>query len=119
MGAATLAAVKTRDVRDLVRFSDDEARHETLLEGEHLWSEVICMQGAQGLGPMRDEGSDAVLLVLSGEVSAQMGKGRARMKQWETVLVPAGEELTVRNASAEPAVLLLVAAPPPTPSASI
>ena len=108
--------MKTRDVRDLVRFSDDEARHETLLEGEHLWSEVICIQGAQGVGPMRDEGSDAMLLVISGEVSAQVGKGRARMKQWETVLVPAGDELTLRNASAEPTVLLLVAAPPPPPA---
>jgi mannose-6-phosphate isomerase-like protein (cupin superfamily) len=57
-----------------------------------------------------------VLAVLSGEISAQVGKGRARMKQWETVLVPAGEELTLRNASPEPTVLLLVAAPPPAPS---
>ena len=108
--------MKTRDIRDLVHFSDDEARHETLLESDHLWSEVICIQGAQGLGPMRDDGSDAVLAVLSGEVSAQVGKGRARMKQWESVLVYAGEELTLRNASPEPAVLLLVAAPPPPPS---
>ncbi len=110
--------MNTRDIRDLVHFSDDEAHHETLLEGEHLWSEVICIQGAQGLGPMRDDTSDALLSVLSGEVSAQVGKGRARLKQWETILIPAGDELTLRNASSEPAVLLLVAAPPPTPSLS-
>jgi hypothetical protein len=29
--------------------------------------------------------------------------------------VPAGVALTIRNASVEPAVVLLVAAPPPTP----
>jgi glyoxylate utilization-related uncharacterized protein len=108
--------MKPRDIRDLVHFSEDEPRHATLLESEHLWSEVICIQGAQGMGPMRDMTSDAVLAVLSGEISAQVGKGRARMKQWETVLVPAGEELTLRNASPEPTVLLLVAAPPPAPS---
>jgi hypothetical protein len=30
------------------------------------------------------------------------------------VAVPAGEELTIRNASEEPSVVLLVLAPPPT-----
>lgn len=108
--------MKPRDLRDLVHFSDDEARHETLFESEHLWSEVICIQGSQGLGPMSDPASDAVLAVLSGEVAAQVDKDRSRMKQWESVLVPAGAQLTIRNASGDPAVLLLVAAPPPAAS---
>jgi glyoxylate utilization-related uncharacterized protein len=55
-----------------------------------------------------------MVTVLTGEVAAQVDKGRARMKQWETVLVPAGSELTLRNASAEPSVVLLVIAPPPS-----
>ena len=108
--------MKPRDIRDLVHFSDDEPRHETLFESEHLWSEVICLQGAQGLGPMADDASDAVLCVLSGEVATQVGKSRARMKQWESMLVPAGSELTVKNASEDPAVVLMIAAPPPTPT---
>jgi len=102
--------VKTLDIRDLVAFSDDEARRRTLLESEHLWSEIVCLQGSQGHGPVRDDGSDGILVVLAGEVATQVGKGRARMKQWETVEVPAGLELTIRNASDEPAVLLLVVA---------
>jgi len=108
--------MKPTDIRDLVHFSDDGPRHEALFESDRLWSEVICIQGAQGVGPLSDATSDAVLAVLSGEISAQVGKGRARMKQWDAVLVPAGSELTLRNASAEPAVILLVAAPPPTHS---
>jgi glyoxylate utilization-related uncharacterized protein len=105
--------VKTLDIRDLVHFSDDEPRRRTLLEGERLWSEVVCLQGSQGIGPLRDEDSDGLLVVLAGSVAAQVGKGRARMKQWETLEVPSGLDLTVRNASEEPAVLLLVVAPPP------
>jgi quercetin dioxygenase-like cupin family protein len=108
--------MKPRDIRDLVHFSEDEPRHETLFESEHLWSEVICLQGAQGLGPMSDPTSDAVLTVISGEVSTQVGKSRARMQQWDALLVPAGAELTLKNASGDPAVLLIVAAPPPAPS---
>ena len=106
--------MKTLDIRDLVRFSDDEPRRRTLIEGERLWSESICLQGAQGIGPIRDDRADGVVVVLAGEVATQVGKGRARMKQWETVEVPAGLELTVRNASDEPSVVLLVVAPPPS-----
>jgi mannose-6-phosphate isomerase-like protein (cupin superfamily) len=105
--------VKTLDIRDLVHFSDDEPPRRALVEGDRLWSQVVCLQGAQGVGPLREDGSDGILLVLAGQVAAQVGKGRARMEQWQTVLVPAGLELTVRNASEEPAVLLLVVAPPP------
>jgi mannose-6-phosphate isomerase-like protein (cupin superfamily) len=108
--------MKPRDIRDLVHFSDDEPRHETLFESEHLWSEVICLAGAQGLGPMTDGASDAVLFVLSGEIATQVDKSRARLKQWESLLIPAASELTVKNASEDPAVVLLVAAPPPTPT---
>ena len=106
--------MKTLDIRDLVHFSDDEPRRQTLVEGERLWSEIVCLQQAQGVGPIRDDESDGILVVLAGEVAAQVGKGRARMKQWEAVDVPAGLELTIRNASEEPAVVLVVVAPPPS-----
>lgn len=106
--------MKTLDIRNFVQFSDDEARRRTLTEGERLWSEIVCLQGAQGVGPIRDDDADGIVVVLAGEVATQVGKGRARMKQWEAVEVPAGLELTMRNASDEPAVVLLVVAPPPS-----
>ena len=106
--------MKTRDIRDLVHFVDDGPRTEVLYETDQLWSQVVCLQGSQGHGPIVDRRADALAAVLSGEVSAQVGAGRARMAQWEAVVVPAGEALTLRNASPEPAVVLLVVAPPPT-----
>jgi glyoxylate utilization-related uncharacterized protein len=106
--------VRTLDIRTLVHFADDEPRRRTLIESERLWSGIVCLQGAQGVGPIRDDDADGIVLVLAGEIAAQVGKGRARMKQWETVEVPAGLELTMRNASDEPAVVLLVVAPPPS-----
>ena len=54
-------------------------------------------------------------MLLAGEIAVQVGRGRKRMGQWGSTLVPAGSELTIRNASIEPAVILIVAAPPPTP----
>ena len=105
--------MQTRDLTDLVHFAEEAARTEILAETRRLWSQVICLQGNQGLGPMRDDAADGLVLVLSGEVAAQLGKARTRMRQWHTLIVPAGEELTVRNASPDPGVVLLVLAPPP------
>ncbi|MFN2543028.1 MAG: hypothetical protein ABR600_00445, partial [Actinomycetota bacterium] len=68
-----------------------------------------------------DPGSDAVFTVVAGEVVIQVDKGRKRLGQWGVALAPAGSSVTMTNASAEPAVVLVVAAPPPriteTPSA--
>jgi glyoxylate utilization-related uncharacterized protein len=106
--------MKTRTLTDLIHFDEEAPRTEVLEESEHLWSQVICLQGAQGLGPVSDERADGLVVVLAGQVAVQVGKGRARMDQWETVVVPAGQSLTVRNASPDPAVVLLVLAPPPS-----
>jgi len=105
--------VKTRKVTDPVHFEDDAARTEILYETPQLFSQVVCVQGSQGIGPMSDASSDGLVVVLAGEIATQIGKARARMQQWESALVPAGEELTLRNASEEPSVVLLVLAPPP------
>ena len=105
--------MKTRSLTDLVHFTDDGPRTEVLTETSRLWSQVVCLQGAQGVGPMTDADADGIVMVLAGEVAVQVGKGRARMRQWETVTVPAGAALTLRNASEEPGVVLLVLAPPP------
>jgi hypothetical protein len=105
--------MKTRNVTDLVHFDEEVARTEVLHETAHLFSQVICLQEAQGVGPMSDGKADGLLIVLTGEVAAQVGKARARLGQWASLTVAAGEELTIRNASDEPSVVLLVLAPPP------
>jgi quercetin dioxygenase-like cupin family protein len=105
--------MQTRSLTELIRFAEDAARTEVLAETGALWAQLVCLQGAQGVGPMRDEHAEALVIVLAGEVAAQAGKARARMKQWETTTVAPGTELTLRNASDEPGVVLLVLSPPP------
>jgi quercetin dioxygenase-like cupin family protein len=102
-----------RDLRDLVRFDEDGPRHEGLFETGHLWSEVVNLDRNQSLGTIRDEDSDAIVLVVTGKVVVQVNRGRKRLEQWGIALVPAGSELFVTNATADPAVILIVAAPPP------
>ncbi len=105
--------MKSRDIRDLVWFSEEDSRTEVLFETEQLWSQIICLQGAQTAGPMRDARSEGLITVLAGEIAAQVGKQRARMGQWESLGIGAGDEVVLTNASAEPSVVLLVLAPPP------
>lgn len=105
--------MESRDLRDLVHFDDEGPHHETLFDAERLWSEVVCLDVSQSLGPIADRDSDAICLVVTGKVVLQVDRGRARLEQWETALVPAGSTLSITNATGEPAVLLLVAAPPP------
>lgn len=105
--------MNARDLRDLVRFDEDGPRHETVFETDRLWSEVVCLDRNQALGPISDRDSDAFVLVVTGRVVVQVDRGRKRREQWETALVPAGSELTITNATEDPAVILLVAAPPP------
>jgi quercetin dioxygenase-like cupin family protein len=107
--------VETKDLRDLVRFDDAGPHHEELWTSDELWSELVCLKGAQGIGPISDRDSDAVCTVIAGEVALQVDRGRKRLGQWESALVPKGSELTIRNASPEPSVVLIVAAPPPAP----
>lgn len=105
--------MRTRRLTDLIRFSADGPRREVLHEGERVWAQVICLQDAQMLGPLSDPASEGMVTVIAGEVAVQVGRGRARMKQWEVARIDPGAELTVRNASPEPAVVLLVLSPPP------
>ena len=79
--------MKARDMRDLVWFDDETARTEVLFESDRIWSQLVCLQGAQGIGPVADAGSDAIVSVLAGEVAVQLGKSRTRMGQWHAVLV--------------------------------
>jgi mannose-6-phosphate isomerase-like protein (cupin superfamily) len=105
--------VKARDLRDSVRFDPEVVTHETLFETDRLWSEVACLDRNQTLGPVLDEDSDAIFTIVAGEAVFVVGRDRQRLKQWRAVLVPAGVEVTVTNASTEPLVLMVVAAPPP------
>lgn len=107
--------MESRTLTRFVHFSPDGVRRETVFETEHLWSQVLCFERNQSLGPVMDPDADAMFTIVAGEAVFLVAGDRKRLKQWGSVLVPAGSEVSVSNASADPLVLLLVAAPPPVP----
>jgi mannose-6-phosphate isomerase-like protein (cupin superfamily) len=107
--------VEATNLKDHVHFSPDAVQRETLFDTDRLWAEVLCFERNQGVGPVMDSDSDALFTVAAGQAVVQVDSKRKRVEQWDTVVVPAGSEVTVTNASADPLVILLVAAPPPVP----
>jgi quercetin dioxygenase-like cupin family protein len=111
------SSVINESLKKFVHFDPNAVRRETVFESANLWSEVVCFERSQNLGPVMDPDSDAMFTVLAGAAVFQVEGKRKRLEQWGAVLVPAGSEVTVSNASGDPLVVLVVAAPPPVPRA--
>ena len=107
--------MEAADLQDFVEFEEGEVIRKTVFETERMWTQTLCMGQNGTYGPVSDGGSDAILTIVAGEAVFLVDKKRKRLKQWGSVLVPARAELVVRNASTEPLVILMVAAPPPAP----
>lgn len=105
--------METADLQDFVHFSEEAPQRRTVFETERVWSQVLCLDRNQWFGPVSDPHADAIVTLLAGEAVFLVDRSRKRLRQWGTVLVPAGAELHVTNASGDPAVILLVTAPPP------
>lgn len=109
--------MERRNLTRMVHFSPDGVLRETVFETDHLWSQILCFERNQSLGPVMDPDADAMFTIVAGEAVFLVEGDRRRLKQWGSVLVPAGAEVSVSNASTDPLVVLLVAAPPPAPRA--
>jgi quercetin dioxygenase-like cupin family protein len=108
--------MQSRSLKDLVHFDPEDVRRETLFETGNLFSEVLCFDAKQHVGPMEDPDADAVFTVLAGEGRFNVGRRSRTLRQWGSLLVPAGEQITVINLHDEPMVVLMVASPPPLPT---
>lgn len=103
-----------QDLTERVRFIEGRRPHrETLVQTERLWAEVVCLEPNQESETMSDPDADVLFTTMAGEVVIWMGRTSKRLKQWHTVVAPAGTEVTLKSASADPSVVLVVGAPPP------
>jgi len=105
--------VDQRNLKQFVHFSRDGVRRETVFETDRVWTQVLCFERNQTIGPITDPDSDGVFVIIAGEAVFQVDGRRKRLDQWGTVLVPAGAAVTVTNASVDPLVVFLMTAPPP------
>ena len=104
--------MEKRNLTKLVEFSDAGAHQETVFRTEHLRSEIICLDKNQETDPMTDPGADAMFTVIAGEVVVYVDRRFKRFKQWDATVASAASAVVIKNAASEPAVVLVVAAPP-------
>jgi mannose-6-phosphate isomerase-like protein (cupin superfamily) len=62
------------------------------------------------------EHSDQVVLVIEGEIEAEIGGMKRKLKQGDTCIIPAGTPHRLANPGQEPALTFSVYAPPAYPS---
>jgi glyoxylate utilization-related uncharacterized protein len=111
--ARTLPGVDAAQLQDLVQFEEGSVVRRTVFESERLWAQLLCLDRNGSFGPLSDADADAVLTIVAGEAVFLVDRGRRRLKQWGSVLVPHGSQVVIRNASPEPLVILMTVAPPP------
>jgi mannose-6-phosphate isomerase-like protein (cupin superfamily) len=98
------------------------------LHDAELWSEVLhttklSQSAVMTLKPGDEsseamnthESSDQVVLVISGEVEAEMGGMKRKLKQGDTCIIPAGTPHRLANPGTKPALTFSVYAPPVYP----
>jgi hypothetical protein len=105
--------VDAAELRDLVEFEEGSVVRRTVFESDRMWVQLLCLDRNGSYGPLADPESDALLTIVAGEAVFLVDKSRRRLKQWGAVMVPRGSQLVIRNASPEPLVVLMAAAPPP------
>ena len=101
----------------------------TNLHAAQEWFEVLqtsdrSQTAVMNLGPGEASGdeaeahpeSDQVLLVLDGEVLAEIAEEKTRMRQGDVVIVPAGVHHRFQNAGTAPVRTFSVYAPPAYPA---
>jgi glyoxylate utilization-related uncharacterized protein len=101
--------VDAAELRDLVEFEEGSVVRRTVFESDRMWVQLLCLDRNGSYGPL----ADALLTIVAGEAVFLVDKSRRRLKQWGAVMVPRGSQLVIRNASPEPLVVLMAAAPPP------
>ncbi|HEY3602346.1 MAG TPA: cupin domain-containing protein [Chthoniobacterales bacterium] len=102
------------------KISDATAWFEVLQTCEKSQTAVMTLKpgGASGPSPDAHEKSEQVLLVLEGEVEAEVAGEKRRLKQGDIVVIPAGTKHRFQNRSDGDAVTFNVYSPPEYPPAT-
>ena len=95
------------------RLKVDNFAYDTLLAGEHLTVELLCLGPGGDVPGHRHEQSEQLLTVISGRGRFRIGSASVEVGAGESVLAPAGLYHGVKNAADEPLFVQQVSAPKP------
>jgi quercetin dioxygenase-like cupin family protein len=99
--------------REHARFKADNFVCKTLLAGESLTAELLCLGPGGELPAHRHESTEHLLTVIAGRGRFRIGSESVSIGEGESVLAPAGLYHGIKNTTDEPLLVQQVSAPKP------
>jgi quercetin dioxygenase-like cupin family protein len=99
--------------RERARFKADNFACDTLLAGDHLTVELLCLGPGGELPQHRHEQTEHLLTVIAGRGCFRIGSESVEVCERESVLAPAGLYHGIKNTMEEPLLVQQVSAPKP------
>ena len=106
--------MEIKTLLDARRFSAEKMQKVGLFQTPRLFCDLYCLEPNQAQKTHVHDGSDKVYVALEGRGNIQVGEEHREIGPGQAVLAPAGEQHGVQNPNAEPLVLLVFMAPPPS-----
>lgn len=104
--------VRAVDLRDYVRFSQDEAQRVRVLLTEQVALDLWCVEPQQATPVLRYERADVTYTVIGGRSWMVTEQGEIGLDPMGALLVPAGVTHAIDNRGADPLIVAASSAPP-------
>ena len=95
------------------RFKADNFSYQTMAAGDHLQIELYGLNPGAGIPPHRHFTAEHVLTVAAGQADVRVGSSIYRLRQGESLLIPAGLYYGLHNAGTERLIVQQVTGPKP------
>ena len=105
--------METRNIEDLIRFSDDKMRKIPLFESARYFCDLYCLKSGQDQRIHAHAESDKIYFVLRGRGLFHIAGEERELGSGQAVIAKPGQEHGVRNAAAEELVILVFMTPRP------
>lgn len=105
--------METRNIGDLIRFSDDKMQKIPLFDSTKYFCDLYCLRPGQDQRIHSHAESDKIYFVLRGKGLFHIAGEEKELASGETVIAKPGQDHGVKNASAGDLVLLVFMTPRP------
>jgi len=105
--------METRNIHDLIRFSDEKMQKIPLFESSKYFCDLYCLRPGQDQRIHSHAESDKIYFVLRGTGLFHIAGEEKELASGETVIAKPGQDHGVKNASVEDLVLLVFMIPRP------
>ena len=105
--------METRNVDDLIRFSQEKMQKIPLFDSKNYFCDLYCLRPGQDQRIHNHPESDKIYFVLRGEGVFHVAGEEKELASGQTVIAKPGQDHGVKNASSEDLVLLVFMTPRP------